>query len=159
MGDCGSSESPETRRRDEGGCGACPAASMGGGVMPFASDRDGPSPCADSKLPWRLSVGLKAEPGLIEDLREGGARAESDGGARLVGEPRRAARGEVTSPLGFAGLAERGELDAVRPGEGGAVRPGEAGVSRAEGTRARPVLPVLACPRPGRVAEGYMGMV
>ena len=127
---------------------------MGGGGGPFASDRDGPSPCADSKLPWRLSVGLTATPGLIEDLRDRGARVERDGGVRLVGEPRRAARGEVASPLGFAGLAERGELDAVRPGEDGAVRPGEAGVSRAEGTRARPVLPVRACPRPGRVAVG-----
>lgn len=136
---------------------------MGDGVRPFANGLAGPSPCADSKLPCRLSVGLTAEPGLIEDLRDGGARADRDGGVRLVGEPRRGARGEVTSPLGFAGLAARGEEaavrpgeeGAVRPGEEGAVRPGEAGASRAEGTRARPVLPVLACPRPGRVTDGY----
>ena len=79
VGDCGSSESPETRRRDDGGCGECPGASIGGGGGPFVSDRDGPSPCADSKLPWRLSVGLTAAAGLMEDLREGGARAVSDG--------------------------------------------------------------------------------
>ena len=88
----------------------------------------------NSALRWRATVGLELDSACSDGWRDNGARACNESvGVRLVGDPRRKGRGGVRAlpPAnglldGFAGLPARGD--------GGTVR--------AEGTRARPVLPV-----------------